>query len=908
MGTLTYLDENGVWQTTDDGPGSGGGGSLTENSVDTIHVIDGAITNSKIFSVDGTKITGSINGQLLTDRSVTADKLNINSIGWQHLDSFLTGDLQHTQNTADGAHALAIGKNNIYYSIDEPQEPIVGDSFNEGDLWINLGDGKKLYAYNQGHWVLAQDEDISRLQVDLTAAAHTAALSATGLNVVYRQPTMPTGGTYGVGDTWIDPNGPKVYIWDGNEWYHNPVTSPDGSIQILGTGNKAYYQNLMPTGSVYLLGDRWFDAANGDKPYIYTRSGWRTVEDAYSAMAAADIALQAANGKNKTIYSTQQPFGTGFVDGDMWYVTGIDPNTSQAGTTKMFTYDDGAWVEHVLTDSLLGNVSASRITVGVLNGNLIEVNTLDGDRIKTNTLDAAKIIAGSITAQSAIFAEGAIRSAWIGDAQINTAHIGAIDAYKITAAWLDVTGNIKTAALDAKVIDAESIRTGTIASDWGGAIDISANSHILLLARKDNVISYINVSPEAVTISGDKIDINGALTLSNWADASDVTKISGGQIATNSISVNKVTSNFGSGLDISSNTSITSRVTRAELDSAISDVAGIEIGGSNFVVDSGYMFDRDKVSRIGSGYTLSYATEELYNDNVSLMVVGGVAGSASNLFAHSLYGAGIIGKNTMLSFYVKGSVATTGQVNMSGMTTTYGSQSFPVTTGWTRVVLDLGSITAEGTADANTVQMWFAAAGTFYVNSMKLEYGTKETDWSIAPQDITLYTSSLAGRIENAENIISSDQIISRVQSTDWYKADLADKATSSELQAISTLLTTQYSTIEQTDSKIDLSVGLITAELDRNNPDENSTGGIVNNVSTTFSFRSSGLLIGKEEDQFKVNLSNTQLEFLDGNDIVAWVSNKSLFITDAKVNGSLVFGAHVASKLGDNITVFRPA
>ena len=575
MGTLTYYDPiTGQWITTDDEQ-TGGGVELYDGIIETRYIADLAVTDPKIASVSTSKLVGTISGTILDDNSIAWSKLDITGVGYGQLDPGLSQDIFDTQQTADGAHALAMGRNNIYYSATEPTAPIVGDDFNHGDMWVNLGDGKKLYAYDGTNWVLAQDEDIGNLQIGLSATASRVALSANGINKVYTQATMPTGGVYGIGDTWFAPDG-KIYIYNGEIWYHNPVANPDGSLPIGDTGLDAYYQNTQPTGGVYLIGDKWFDTDDNYQQYTYTRDGWRTTADAYTAMAAVDTVLTVANGKNKVVYSQNAPAGTGFVNGDMWYRTGTNATTGDTGVITLYIYENG-WKAQTLTDSVLGNITASRITVGVLNGNLIQANTLMGDRIKTNTLDASKILAGSITADSAIFAEGAIRSAWIGEAQIDTAHINSIDSNKITASWLEA-GNVKAGALSANVIDVASLQVGSIAAQWGNALDISSNTAITLLARKDDLISYINVSPESIVINGDRVDINGALTLSNWADSNDVTKIDGGSIATNSITVNKVAAGFGQALDISSNTSITSRVTSTQLSTAIQNlVADIDV-------------------------------------------------------------------------------------------------------------------------------------------------------------------------------------------------------------------------------------------------------------------------------------------------------------------------------------------
>ena len=141
-------------------------------------------------------------------------------------------------------------------------------------------------------------------------------------------------------------------------------------------------------------------------------------------------------------------------------------------------------------------------------------------------------------------------------------------------AELIVDGAITTDKLSANAVTAAKIKANTItvnelASDVGTGLILSSNTAITAKVSKDDVINQINLSPEDVTISGNKINIDGALEISNWASGEDSTKIDGGSIYANSITANKLASDVGTGLDISSNTSITSRVTSTDMDAAI---------------------------------------------------------------------------------------------------------------------------------------------------------------------------------------------------------------------------------------------------------------------------------------------------------------------------------------------------
>ena len=69
---------------------------------------------------------------------------------------------------------LADGKTKVYRANDEP----TGAGINDGDLWIDLNDGNKLYVRAGGVWVSAQDTSIATAQAAATAASAAAASAA----------------------------------------------------------------------------------------------------------------------------------------------------------------------------------------------------------------------------------------------------------------------------------------------------------------------------------------------------------------------------------------------------------------------------------------------------------------------------------------------------------------------------------------------------------------------------------------------------------------------------------------------------------------------------------------------------------------------------------------------------------
>jgi hypothetical protein len=74
-------------------------------------------------------------------------------------------------NNIESIEILADGKTKVYRANDEP----TGAGINNGDLWIDINDGNKLYVRTGGVWVTAQDGAIGTAQAAADAAAAAAA-------------------------------------------------------------------------------------------------------------------------------------------------------------------------------------------------------------------------------------------------------------------------------------------------------------------------------------------------------------------------------------------------------------------------------------------------------------------------------------------------------------------------------------------------------------------------------------------------------------------------------------------------------------------------------------------------------------------------------------------------------------
>ena len=183
----------------------------------------------------------------------------------------------------------------------------------------------------------------------------TAQATADSKSAVYYQDNQPTGGTYDIGDIWIDTNdNDKLYTWDGTAW---SLTQDSASAQATADGKaKTYVQNNEPTGGAYNVGDLWIDTNDGNKLYRYNGTAWVSAQD-----GAISTAQSTANGKNKVYYDTVVPGSTPNTAGDIWwqYASGIviGQYVGAGGTS---------WTSAPIGNAVIANLDAGKITTGYL--------------------------------------------------------------------------------------------------------------------------------------------------------------------------------------------------------------------------------------------------------------------------------------------------------------------------------------------------------------------------------------------------------------------------------------------------------------------------------------------------------------------------------------------------------------
>lgn len=196
----------------------------------------------------------------------------------------------------------------------------------------------------------------------------------------------------------------------------------------------------------------------------------------------------------------------------------------------------------------------------------------------------------------------------------------------------------------------------------------------------------------------------------------------------------------------------------------------------------------------------------------------------------------------------------------------------------------------------------------FKVTDFKIEKGNKATDWTPAPEDVAADTAaakteastaqatadSNAVRLTSAESVI--EQLVDSIsmiitdengtslfeQTSDGWSFNLAD--ISNNLDSAQTALGNLENSLSDTDSAVDVlreALGNI----------ESKTAYI--NIGTDDNGNPC-IELGKQGNDFIVRITNEAVDFFDGTNKVAYISNKSLYITRAVVTGELQIGSFV--------------
>lgn len=207
----------------------------------------------------------------------------------------------------------------------------------------------------------------SKSNSDIMAQIGTTA----GKNAIYRGANDPV--TMGVqpheNDMWLQilSNGTyNIRVWDGAQWINPGLADIKAVSDYLSNLSKSYYQPEEPVGGDVHDGDTWYKLTKGsDGNYtyvVYKRESGQWVQ----LLDSNDVTNQTTINKLNTslsklpqsYYSSTQPTGTDYKDGDIWYK--ISTNT----TNNTVVYTPFKWNPNTNTWDPMLDASSSRNYVG----------------------------------------------------------------------------------------------------------------------------------------------------------------------------------------------------------------------------------------------------------------------------------------------------------------------------------------------------------------------------------------------------------------------------------------------------------------------------------------------------------------------------------------------------------------
>lgn len=311
---------------------------------------------------------------------------------------------------------------------------------------------------------------------------------------------------------------------------------------------------------------------------------------------------------------------------------------------------------------------------------------------------------------------------------------GTLDASKITTGTLSANV-IKGSAISAINLSSES---AVISSAKIANLDASKiTSGTIAAARIDANTIVSKVNGASTTISGDKIR-TGVLQANSGGS---YLNLNNGSMLLGSKSASNYFEWTGSALNIKANAisiGTNSVATNNDVNNAVNN---IQVGGRNYVLKS----DAYITGNSDKQFDFS-ALQELRGKKITVSVeidLNAATGSRVGFEPSIIYADGT---TQYLGVWQSISSATTAKKRISATHTIQDKE--------------IKSYSQRG------IYIQGVSSGTARIGRPKLEIGTKATDWSPAPEDANDSITSLQNRVTTAESKITSNAIISTVQST----------------------------------------------------------------------------------------------------------------------------------------------
>lgn len=202
---------------------------------------------------------------------------------------------------------------------------------------------------------------------------------------------------------------------------------------------------------------------------------------------------------------------------------------------------------------------------------------------------------------------------------------------------------------------------------------------------------------------------------------------------------------------------------------------------------------------------------------------------------------------------------------------------------------------SEGVSTAASIQFYNSnaeveASFTFRLKNVKLEYGNKATDWMPAPEDVDNNIKDLNDKTQERFDDVNSS-IESAQSSIDTLKNMISHLVTDANGGSLMTQTSNGWTfNMSSITGNLD-AIKSAMATMDTNNQATNnalnSLTSLVNNIANktayiTMSTDENGdpcIELGKSDNTFKVRITNTAIDFLEGSTKIAYANNNTFYV-----------------------------
>jgi hypothetical protein len=184
------------------------------------------------------------------------------------------------------------------------------------------------------------------------------------------------------------------------------------------------------------------------------------------------------------------------------------------------------------------------------------------------------------------------------------------------------------------------------------------------------------------------------------------------------------------------------------------------------------------------------------------------------------------------------------------------------------------------------------SVGEFSVTQVKLEKGSVPSDWTPAPEDVDALMDKKIG--------------INYAKLTSEYSSAIELATDEINLSVSKSLSTTEGNLIKYIDTEVSATAGQFEIKFTEIDSTTASHETQLAEVNSYFKFSPTGLNIGKSDSPLQINISNSQMDFIDNGAVVAYVNGQKMYIDSLEVLTNLVVGNHKIEKYNTNITLIK--